>query len=161
MLDTFYRAANSRASQALSLLLLRIAMAGLLLWWGLARGLQTGVGETVSDTFYGGIFSAPMLMFLFGWLEVAVAVLLAVGLLRAVLLPLQLVINVFVAATVWPYIVDPFWLFSAGEKPMQFGHLFYPSIIIAVASWVLIAFLPQDRLALDRLARRRSTQPAE
>ena len=138
----------STAAKRAGLLALRVTLAGLMFWWGLAKGLNIGVGQAVSQNFYGGMATADALLVGFGWLQVAAALLLALGILRRVLLPLQFVMHLFVAGAVWWAFVDPFWLWMGGEKPAPFPQLFYPSIIVA-GSWLLIAFRDQDSWALD------------
>ena len=88
-------------------------------------------------------------------MQVALALLLiALGIYAgAPALWAQLVINLFVAALpFWQSLVDPFWLWFPGDKPETVNALFYPSAIVAAASWVLLAFRDRGHdLALDRL----------
>ena len=140
---------TSALSQRIGLLALRVSTAGLLFWWGLVKGLDTGTGQAVSNKFYGGVFSADALLIAFGWFQVGLAVLIALGLFRTLTLPIQFIVNAFVAFSVWRSILDPFWLWMGGDKPDTVNALFYPSIIVAAACWVLIAFREQDRFALD------------
>ncbi|MEM1130987.1 MAG: hypothetical protein AAGH83_10750 [Pseudomonadota bacterium] len=146
-------ALTSLFSQRIGLLLLRVTTAGLIFWWGLVKGLNTGAGTAVSNKYYGGMFSQETLLILFGWAQVLLAVLVALGLFRVFTLPLQLLINAFVAVAIWQSFVDPFWLWMAGDKPETLNALFYPSIIVVAACWVLIAFRHHDTIALDALRR--------
>jgi len=148
-LDRFESFAASPASRRFALMATRVAMGGLLFWWGLVKGLDTGVGQAVSDSFYGGAFSVGTLLIAFGWVQATAGLMIALGLFRRVTLLFQLVVNVFVAIGVWQAFVDPFWLWLPGEKPTPFWQLFYPSIIIAAASWLLVAFRAEDAWALD------------
>lgn len=156
MFASLDRAARSQVSQGAGLLALRISLAGLLYWWGLVKALNTGVGQRVSDKYYGGMFTEDTLLIGFGWVQIATAILLAVGLFRLPLLWLQFAINLFVAASVWQSIVDPFWLWLPGEKPDTVNALFVPSAAVAAACWVLIASRGQDTFALDRVFARRN-----
>lgn len=140
---------TSALSQRIGLLALRVSAAGLLFWWGLVKGLNTGTGQAVSNKFYGGVFSMDVLLIAFGWFQVVVAILIALGLFRAVTLPIQFVVNLFVALSVWRSLIDPFWLWMGGDKPDTVNALFYPSLIVAAACWILIAFRAEDRFALD------------
>lgn len=149
-LTSFNRMNRSPGAQAASLLVLRLSMAGLMFWWGLIKVLNTGVGQAVSNTFYWGLFTDDILLIGFGWFQIVIAALMAVGLLRGPVLWLQLIISVFVALTIWDSLIDPFWLWMPGEKPPRVNSLFYPSLIIAAASWVLIALREADTIALDR-----------
>ncbi|MEM9358353.1 MAG: hypothetical protein AAGB04_19365 [Pseudomonadota bacterium] len=137
--------------QSFSLLFLRVTTAGLLFWWGLAKALRPAIGENVSNKFYGGMFNAESLLVGFGWAQVVCALLLIVGIFRLPLLWVQLAINMFVAASVWQSLIDPFWFWMGGEKPGVVNALFYPSAIVVAASLLLIAFRSQDSLALDRI----------
>ncbi|MEM6423078.1 MAG: hypothetical protein AAF698_10835, partial [Pseudomonadota bacterium] len=124
VLDRFETAVTGPKAQAAGLLALRITTAGLLFWWGLAKGLDLGVGQAVSTKYYGGVFNADVLLIAFGWLQVIAAVALAFGLFRRALLPFQFVVNLFVALAVWQSLIDPFWLWMGGEKPGTVNTLF-------------------------------------
>ncbi|MEM1383619.1 MAG: hypothetical protein AAF713_04085 [Pseudomonadota bacterium] len=147
-------AVEGAASKQAGLMALRVSMAGLMFWWGLVKGLNTGVGQAVSERFYGGAFSFDVILIAFGWIQVLAAIALALGVVRRPLLVFQLVMNVFVAASVATAFIDPFWLWLPGEKPSPSWQLFYPSVIVAAASWLLLAFRDQDRWAFDRVLER-------
>lgn len=147
-------ALTSPSSQLVGLLVLRLATAGLIFWWGLRKALNTGTGQAVSDKYYGGMFTQDTVLIAFGWGQVTLSVLVALGLFRLVTLTLQFVINAFVAVIVWQSVVDPFWMWMGGDKPETLNALFYPSIITAAACWVLIAFRNHDRVALDTVISR-------
>lgn len=149
-LNSFDRMNRSPGAQAASLFALRLSMAGLMFWWGLIKVLNTGVGQAVSNTFYWGLFTHDLLLIGFGWFQIVIAALLAMGLLRGPVLWVQLIMSVFVALTIWDSLIDPFWLWMPGDKPPRVNSLFYPSLIIAAASWVLIALREADTIALDR-----------
>ena len=149
-LNSFERMNRSPGAQAASLFVLRLSMAGLMFWWGLIKVLNTGVGQAVSNTFYWGLFTDNLLLIGFGWFQIVLAALMAVGLLRGPVLWAQLIMSVFVALTIWDSLIDPFWLWMPGEKPPRVNSLFYPSLIIAAVSWVLIALREADTIALDR-----------
>lgn len=139
---------TSTPLRRISLLLLRLTLAGLIFWWGLVKGLNIGVGQSVSDTYYGGTFTADTLLIAFGWFQVILAVLIALGPMRRFTLPIMLVINAFVAASVWQSLIDPFWLWMGGDKPETVNALFYPSAIVVAGCLVLIAFRRDDSIAL-------------
>lgn len=141
---------SSSRLQPFSLAFLRVTMGFLMIWWGLVKGLDTGVGKAVSENFYGGAFSLDTLLIAFGWLQVAIGAAIVVGFLLKYLLPIQLAINAFTAASVWYAIIDPFKLYLPPQSEFAFTQLFYPSIIIVAASVVLIAFRGQDTIKVDR-----------
>ena len=136
-------------SQRLALVFLRVTLGFLSIWWGLAKGLNLGVGEAVSNTFYGGLFSVDTLLIGFGWFEVLLGAGIVLGLWPRYLLSVQLVINGFTAAAVWYAILDPFQLYLPKQTDAAFPQLFYPSIIIVAAGLVLLAFT-FDRTDDDR-----------
>ena len=150
MIVSIDRAARGRLSQKLGLLALRVSVAGLVFWWGLVKALNLGVGQRVSDKYYGGVFTQDALLIGFGWFQVAAGIALAVGLFRPPLLWAQFAINLFVAVIVWQSLIDPFWLWMPGDKPGTVNALFIPSAAVAAASWILIALRDQDTLALSR-----------
>jgi len=139
---------TSTPLKRISLLLLRLTLAGLIFWWGLVKGLNIGVGQSVSDTYYAGTFSQDMLLIAFGWFQVALAVLIALGPYRRFTIPIMFIINAFVAAAVWQSLIDPFWLWMGGEKRETVNALFYPSAIVVAGCLVLIAFRREDSIAL-------------
>ncbi len=133
------------AARRVTLLLLRVTMGFLMVWWGLDRAIATGLGVTISDTFYHGMFSVALLQRGFGVLELALGVLVVLGLYRAVTLPLMALLNAFTAAMVWYAIIDPFKLWLPPRSDFPFTQLFYPSAIIFAAALVLIAFRGRGR----------------
>ncbi|MEM7506814.1 MAG: hypothetical protein AAF415_08705 [Pseudomonadota bacterium] len=134
--------------QHASLLLLRVTTAGLMFWWGLAKAMNTGVGQGVSNKYYAGAFTQDLLLTAFGGAQAVAAVLIALGAFRGILLPFQFAVNLFVAIVVWQSIADPFWMWMGGEQPETVNTLFYPSAVVAAASLVLIALRRQDRWAV-------------
>ncbi|MEL6775481.1 MAG: hypothetical protein AAFS07_02155 [Pseudomonadota bacterium] len=159
-IDRLESAVQGETARAASLAALRITTAGLMFWWGLVKGLDMGVGAAVSNAFYGGLFTLDALLIAFGWLQVFAAIALALGLFRRALLPFQLVVSVATAVVVWQSILDPFWLWMPGEAPGTVNKLFYPSAIVAVASFLLWSFRAQDTWALDRVIGGRQTAAA-
>lgn len=135
--------------QTLALMFLRATLGFLMIWWGLSKALELGVGKAVSDNFYGGAFSADSLLIAFGWVQVLAGAAIVAGLFLRWLLPFQLLVNGFSAASVWYAILDPFKLYLPPQSDFPFTQLFYPSIIIVAACLLLMAFRGQDRLSLD------------
>ena len=131
-----------------TLLLLRISLGGLMVFWGIDKLINVSHGVTVAEKFYGGLDVATTMMQAFGVLQVLLGALIVVGLLRRVAYPLLLLVTGTTLVAVWKSIIDPFKLV------MQGGNLiFYPSLIIFAGALVLLAFREQDTFALD--ARRR------
>lgn len=140
---------QSVAAQRATLVLLRVTLGMLLVWWGLAKIINVGFGSLISDTFYGGAFSMAWLQIGFGIFEVVIGLLVVIGLFRWLVLPIQAIITGFTAAAVWYAIIDPFKWYLPAQTEFPHTQLFYPSAIIFAASLLLIAFRDQDRLALD------------
>lgn len=132
-----------------ALLLLRISLGGLMVFWGIDKLINVSHGITVAEKFYGGLSVATTVMQAFGVAQVLLGALILVGLLRRLTYPLLLVVTGTTLLAVWKSIIDPFKLVTQG------GNLiFYPSLIIFAGALVLLAFREQDAMALD--ARRRS-----
>jgi len=129
----------------LSLLALRISIALLVLLWGVDKILDPEHAIAVSDSFYLGLLSLPSLMPILGVAQVGVSILAMVGLLRTVVDPLILLINLGSMIGVWRSIVDPWGWFLDGTNV-----LFFPSLIVAAGCVVLIAFRDEEGLVLDR-----------
>lgn len=127
--------------QAVSLLLLRISLGGLMVYWGIDKLINVKHGITVAEKFYGGVSVASSPMQLFGVLQVALGALIIAGLFRRVTYPALLLITGTTLLAVWKSIVDPFKLMVDG------GNLiFYPSLIICAGALVLMAFQDEDTL---------------
>lgn len=114
------------------------------------EGAQQALGqvgaylEQAMDT-----FTDPQFVPVLGWIQVAFGTLIALGILRIITFPIQIVINGFVAYAVWWGIVDPFKLYvDPYPTGFPFPQLFYPSIIIFAASLLLLAYIRQDRFAV-------------
>ncbi len=133
-----------------ALLLLRISLGGLMLYWGIDKLINVTHGVTVAEKFYGGMSVAATLMKGFGVLQVVLGALIIAGLFRRLTYPALLVVTGTTLIAVWKSIVDPFKLMSEG------GNLiFYPSLIIFAGAFVLLAFRDMDHAALDARTRGR------
>jgi putative oxidoreductase len=123
-----------------SLLLLRISLGGLMLYWGVDKLINVSHGQTVAEKFYGGMSVATAAMQGFGVAQVALGLLIIAGLLRRYTYPALLAVTGTTLIAVWKSIVDPFKLLLDG------GNLiFYPSLIIFAGALVLLAFRDEDR----------------
>ena len=135
--------------KSISLLILRVGTGALLVVWGLVR-VVGGMGTGLADKYYAGVGSNEMFQIVFGWGEVALGVLVLLGLLRKFTLPLSALILVGGALPIWRHFLDPFgrYLFASPEDA---NILFFPSITVAGAALALIAFREFDRFALDNV----------
>lgn len=128
-----------------SLLLLRISLGGLMLYWGIDKLINVKHGVSVAEKFYGGVSVASTPMQLFGVLQVALGLAIVLGVFRRVAYLALLLVTGTTLLAVWKSIVDPFKLMMDG------GNLiFYPSLVIFAGALVLYAFRDEDRLVAGR-----------
>lgn len=139
--------------KAALLLALRASTGALLIIWGLIKAMEPTRSIRVSEGLYGGALSAEALQTPLGVAEIALGALVILGLFRRIVYPLQAVVLVFGALTLWKYILDPLgaWLLTFETRQ----YLFFPSSTVAVASLILLAFRSEDTLTLDRLIARK------
>lgn len=135
--------------KAASLAFLRIACGLLLVIWGLIKLGAPEAAIGVSDKYYFGLVSAEVLQRPLGGAEALLGLLVVLGLFRKITLPLQALVLGFGALAIWRYLLDPLGQYLLTEDTRQV--LFFPSLGIAAASLVLLAFQKDDRFALDAL----------
>ena len=144
---------GTNALKSGSLLALRVGTGLLLVLWGGLRLVAPDAGPGLAAKYYSGLFSIQSLQMAYGAAEVLIGVLVVLGLFRRIAFPLQALILVPGALILWRYLLDPMgmWLMSREDSQI----LFFPSITVAAATVVLIAFRSEDHWSLDaRLARR-------
>ena len=139
--------------KAASLLLLRVGTGLLLVLWGALRVMSPAAGPGLSNKYYGGFLDLQSLQIGFGVAEVIVGLLVVLGLFRRISYLLQALILVPGAIMLWRYLLDPMGLYLLDKDSSQI--LFFPSITIAAASLVLLAFRDEDRWSLDHRSRAR------
>ncbi len=128
--------------QRAALLLLRISLGGLMVYWGADKLLNVKHGLTVAEKFYGGVAMSAVPMQAFGVAQVLLGLLVAAGVWRRFTFPALLLVTGTTLLAVWKSIVDPFKLVFEG------GNLiFYPSLIIFAGAFVLLAFRDDERMA--------------
>jgi len=127
-----------------SILLLRVSIGLLLVFWGLDKVVNTEHAVAVSDKFYLGLFSQVMLLQIFGVAEALIGIIIVFGIWRKYTYPVMILMNAVSAIGVWKSIVDPWGWYLQGTNV-----LFYPSLIILAGSFVLLAFMEFDNVALD------------
>lgn len=123
---------------------LRVSLGLLVFWWGMNRIVTPASGQGVQNKFYFGLFPGEDLQFLFGYVQVAVGLLVVV-------VPLQFAICAFSSATILPALLDPFALWLPFEKMSGVQHLFYPSVIIFFAGILMMMLRHEDKYNLDTL----------
>ena len=133
--------------KAISLLLLRVATGLLLLVWGIVRLGAPEMGAHVSNKYYGGLGQAATIQMLWGAALVVVGLLCIAGLWRRFSYVAQAIILVTGALSIWKYLLDPLGLYLLTRQSSQF--LFFPSLGMAAATLVLLAFRDEDTLSLD------------
>jgi hypothetical protein len=83
---------------------------------------------------------------------VALGLFVCLGLFRRIVYPAQAILLVLAMLTLGRYLLDPFGLWLLDPEDSQI--LFFPSITLAAAAIVLVAFRDCDRYALDEKIRR-------
>ena len=134
--------------KALSLLLLRTSTGLLLIIWGIVRLTAPEMGAHVSDKYYGGLGNTTTVQTVWGSVLVIVGLLCALGLWCRYAYPAQAVVLVTGALSIWKYLLDPLGLYLLTREASQI--LFFPSLGMAAATLVLLAFRDEDVLTLDR-----------
>lgn len=134
--------------KAATLLFMRVSTGILLVLWGLIKLVMPAASIGVSEKYYGGVVSANMLQAPWGAFQVAVGLLVILGLFRRVAYPLQALILCLGAAAIWKYLIDPFGMYLFASQDDS-NLLFFPSLAVAAATLVLWAFKDDDKLALD------------
>lgn len=135
-------------AKAGSLLLLRIGTGLLLALWGGLRLVSPAAGPGLANKYYGGLLNAPIVQLGFGTAEVAIGLLVVLGLFRRIAYPAQALILVPGAIALWRYLLDPMGLYLLDKEKSQI--LFFPSITLAAATLVLLAFRDDDLWSIDR-----------
>ena len=126
------------------LLLLRVSTGWLLVMWGLDKFADVEHGQRVAESFYLGIGTQAVVQNVFGGLEIALGLLVVLGLWRKWAYPAAFVVLLITALAVWRSILDPWgWVLEGSQV------LFYPSIIILAGSMVLWGTMDQDELTVD------------
>lgn len=141
--------------KAALLLALRATTGALLIIWGAMKILEPAHAITVSDKFYENLLSAQTLQMPLGIAEIALGVLVILGLFRRFAYPAQALVLCAGALAIWQYLLDPLglWLLT----PETRIYLFFPSTTVAVASLIMLAFKEHDTIALDRSLFRKRT----
>lgn len=142
--------------KSMSLAGLRISTGLLLIIWGLIRVGAPKMGAHVSEKYYAGLGAAHGVQIAWGCALLLLGILVVLGLFRRYTLPAQAVILITGALAIWKYLLDPLGLYLLTSETAQV--LFSPSLGIAFATLVLIAFRDEDHFALDNLIRRKITQ---
>ena len=134
-------------TRALSLLFLRLSTGMLCVIWGLIRIGEPKAGMGVNSKYYGGILASETAQYLWGAFLLIVGALTILGLFRKYAYPLQAAILCVGALAIWKYLLDPLGLYLLDRESSQV--LFFPSLGMAAATLVLIAFRSDDAYALD------------
>ena len=141
------RFARSTRMKAASLLLLRTGTGLLLVLWGALRVMSPAAGPGLATKYYGGLLHGQSFQIGFGVAEVVIGLLVVAGLLRKIAYVLQALILIPGALILWRYLLDPLGMYLLDKAGSQI--LFFPSIAVAAATLVLLAFRDEDRWSLD------------
>lgn len=133
--------------KAASLLLLRVSTGLLLMIWGMIRLGAPEAGVHISEKYYQGVVSYAALQQPWGAAQLLIGALVCLGLFRRFAYPAQAVILCVGALAIWKYLLDPLGMYLLNAESRQV--LFFPSLAVAAATLVLLAFRSDDRLSLD------------
>jgi putative oxidoreductase len=134
-------------AKAASLLFLRVSTGLLCVIWGLVRIAEPKAGVGVNTKYYGGLLADVSWQMPWGVFMLIVGLLTILGLFRKYVYPLQAAILCVGALAIWKYLLDPLGLYLLDRETSQI--LFFPSLGIAAATLVLLAFKGDDAFALD------------
>jgi putative oxidoreductase len=134
-------------AKAASLLFLRVSTGLLCVIWGLIRIGEPKAGMGVNTKYYGGMLASENAQYIWGGFLLVVGLLTILGLFRKYAYPLQAAILCVGALAIWKYLLDPLGLYLLDRETSQV--LFFPSLGIAAATLVLLAFKADDAYALD------------
>lgn len=140
---------DNRLAKNASMLLLRLGTGGLLLVWGAQRLIAPATGPHLATRYYSGLFEDGTLQLAYGAAEVVLGALIIVGLLRRFAYVAQAVILIAGAAFIWRQLLDPLGLYLLDKDSAQI--LFFPSVTVAAATLVLLAFRDEDHWSLDAI----------
>ncbi|SHN51474.1 hypothetical protein [Erythrobacter sanguineus] len=129
----------------IALLIMRIGTGMLLVLWGGVRLLKDGMGPDLANKYYGGMGADSTLQLGFAGFEVALGLLVVLGLFRQYTLIGSAIILVGGALPIWRHFLDPYGLYLHEDANL----LFFPSLTVAGAALALIALRDLDTLALD------------
>lgn len=136
--------------QPFALVALRTSLGLLMLVWGADKFADPEHGVGVAQHFYFGLLSARALMPVLGVLQLALGLLVVVGLARRLAYPALTAVAGVTLVGVWRSVLDPWgWVLDGTNA------LFFPSLIVFAGTLVLLAFVRDDQLALDRRLHRR------
>ena len=111
--------------KAISLLALRITLGLLLVIWGSVKAFAPETAMRVSDKYYDSTLSAESLQSPLGWAQIALGILVVLGLFRIVVYPIQAIVLVVGALAIWQYLADPLGLYLLTAETRNI--LFFPS----------------------------------
>jgi len=118
--------------------------------------MSPAAGPGLATKYYSGFMGMQAIQIAFGVIEILIGVLVVLGLLRRFAYPLQALILVPGALMLWRYLLDPMGVYLLDRASSQI--LFFPSITVAAATLVLIAFHDEDRWSLDHRLLTRKTR---
>ncbi len=131
--------------QAVVLLLLRFSIGSYLAIWGLIKLMSPEKAMSVSNKYYSGMLNAEVINYGLGAIQVALGVLVILGLFRKLVYPVQALVYFAGLIAIAPYILDPYGLYLVDSSKVTF----YPSTTLFFASLVMLVFKSYDTLSLD------------
>ena len=137
--------------KAFTLLVLRVSLGWLMVVWGVDKLVDVEGAQRLAENFYWGLATGAGIQTVFGWLEIALGIVVVVGWMAKVAWPIMALVNGLTLLGVWASVVDPwgFWLERGGSMT------FYASAIVFTGILVGWAFTNQDEISVDRWREKR------
>lgn len=139
--------------QSIALLITRLAIGMLFVWWGAARISHPEAAAAMSDRLYSGFFATANLQIVLGGLQALLGAVIVLGIKMGVALPILLAITLGSIVATWKSILDPFALWLAETNSGNHGH--YINAMVLSATLMLMVFGRYDRLRLGSILARR------
>jgi len=133
--------------KAAILLALRASTGALLIIWGFIKIGESERAIGVSEKFYQSALSSEALQTPLGAAEIILGALVALGLFRRFVYPIQAIVLGLGALAIWRYLLDPLGVWLLTPETRQ--YLFFPSTTVFFASLALMAFKSEDRFSID------------
>jgi len=138
------------ALKPLTLAFVRVSVGLLVALWGIDKIMDVDHAVAISDGFYLGLFSVPVVLQTFGVVQTGIGLATVVGWLGRWVYPAVVLINGVSLLAVWRSILDPWGWVMEGTNV-----LFFPSLLIFAASLLILAWREADSYSID--GRRRGT----
>jgi len=127
-----------------TLAFVRVSIGLLVALWGIDKIVDVDHAVAISDGFYLGLFSVPVVLQIFGVVQTGIGLATVVGWAGRWVYPAIILINGVSLLAVWRSILDPWGWVMEGTNV-----LFFPSLLIFAASLLIWAWRDEDIYSID------------